>query len=507
MTTGAQSYPAPVGGLNDRDSLASMSPQDAVVLENWWVFPSQVQIRKGSADWTTGYSSPVETIVEYSPQGLGNKLFAASGTQLFDITNQGISTLVVSGKTSARWQEVSISTPGGSFIYLFNGQDDPLLYNGTTWTSINAISSPAITGITTNTLIQGCLWKNRVIAVEKNTLRAWYLPASSIGGAANKIDIGALCVRGGAIAGVFNWTIDGGAGVDDQLVFITTNGEVVVYSGTDPASAATFALVGVYYIGRPIGGPRCAIKYRGDLLISTEEGVLPLSQALLSASIDRRVSVTDKIQNSISLAVQSYGNNFGWELEIFQDLNMLILNVPAGNGMNFQYAQNTITGAWTKFTGWSASTWKNSSFGLMFGDGNSVKQAWVGNSDGITQVVADGLSSFQYFKNLTFGKQFTMVRPYITTSGSPSILYGLNINQTLSDPTGTLSYTPPTGMIWGSMVWGSMFWGGGLLPLSAWHHVGAYATSAGIRLKIQGNGAEVNWSSTDYLYKKAQSVL
>lgn len=503
MTTGVQSYPAPVGGLNDRDSLATMPAQDAVVLENWWPYPSQVMVRKGSVEWVGGFTAPVETLVEYDPPSGGTKLFAASGTQIYDVTNQGVATPVVTGQTSARWQEVNLSTPGGSFLYMFNGQDDPQLYDGTTWTAINGTSTPAITGVTTSLLIQGCLWKNRVFAVERNSLKAWYLPVSSIAGAANFVDIGSLCTKGGYLVGVYNWTIDGGAGVDDQLAFVTSNGEIVVYTGKDPANAATFSVVGVYYIGRPIGR-RPAVKYRGDLLITCEEGVFPLSQALQSSSVDRRVSITDKIQNSISLAVQLYRNNFGWELEVFQDQNMLILNIPAGNGMNFQYAQNTITGAWTKFLGWTANVWRNANAGLFFGDATSIRQAWVGESDGLEQIVADGLSSFQYFKALTYGKLFTMVKPYITTSGSPSILYGLNINQVLSEPTGTLSYTAPSGMIWGQMVWGqpSMNWGGGLIPLTNWHTVGAFATSAGIRLKVQGNGAEVNWSSTDYVYKR-----
>lgn len=501
MATGAQSYPAPVGGLNDRDSLASMPPQDAALLNNWWPYPSYVSLRKGSTTWTSGYTSPVETIVEYCPPNSGNKIFAASGTTISDITAQGVSTPVVTGQTSARWQDVSISTAGGSFLYLFNGIDKPQLYNGTTWTGIDGSSTPAITGVTTNDLVQGCLWNNRVFMVQKDSLRAWYLPVSSIGGAAQFIDIGALCTLGGYLVGVFNWTIDGGAGVDDQLVFITSNGEVVVYTGTDPATAATFALAGVYRIGRPLGR-RCAIKFRGDLLIACEEGVFPLSSALQSSSVDIKSAITDKIQNSISQAVMSYRNNFGWDMELFQEQNMLLLNIPAGDGSNYQYAQNTITGAWTQFSGWNASCWKNTTQGLMYGSSNNVTLAWVGNSDGVDQVVGDACTSFQYFNTTAYGKHFTMVRPYLSTSGSPSILYGLNINQVLSEPTGTLTYTPPTGMVWGSMVWGSMVWGGGVIPITAWHTVGAVAVSAALRLKIQGNGSIVNWSSQDFVYKQ-----
>lgn len=517
MAIGTQSYPAPVGGLNDRDALSAMPPQDAVILENWWPYPSKCAIRKGSSLWTYPYTNPVESLIEYAPVSGANKLFAASGTSIYDITSSGTSTAVVTGKTNSRWQDVAITTPGGNFQYLFNGVDAPMLYNGTTWTAITGASTPAITGVTTTNLVQACLWKNRLIMTERGTLKAWYLPVQSVGGAAQPLDIGSICVRGGSLTGVFNWTIDGGQGVDDQLVFITSNGEVVVYQGSDPANAATFNLIGVYYIGRPVGR-RCATKFRGDLYIICEDGVFPLSQALQSGAIDQSVAITNKIQNTISDATSLYKNNFGWQLESFPDMNMLILNVPVDGVMNIQYVQNTITGAWTKFTQWDASCWKDtSSAGLLFGSNNSVTRAWNSNTDAIVvgatpqynQIVADGLASFQYFQSQTYGKFFTLVRPYLSTDGRPSILYGLNINLAPAAPSGSFSYTPPIGMVWGSMIWGqaSFNWGGGLIPLTNWNTVGAYATNAAIRLKIQGNSSNVEWSATDYCFKGSQSVL
>ena len=41
------SVPAPIGGWNARDSLANMSPTDAVQLVNWFPTPTDVTMRKG----------------------------------------------------------------------------------------------------------------------------------------------------------------------------------------------------------------------------------------------------------------------------------------------------------------------------------------------------------------------------------------------------------------------------------------------------------------------------
>src|SRR2546429_6115858 len=97
------------------------------------------------------------------------------------------------------------------------------------------------------------------------------------------------------------WTLDAGYGIDDHLVFITSNGEVVVWRLTDPTTPTGIAMIGLFQIGSPVG-QRCYVKYGGDLLIITQDGVVPLSAALQSSRLNPRVSITDKIQDAMSTA-------------------------------------------------------------------------------------------------------------------------------------------------------------------------------------------------------------
>jgi len=507
MKASATSIPAPVSGLNDRDSIADMKPSEAVIMDNWWPYPSYLAIRKGSANHVTGLPATVETLVEYLPTTGGSTLFAAAGTAIYNVTTAGaVGAAVQTGLTNARWENAQITTPGGSFLYLVNGVDKPRLWDGTTWKSIDGASTPAITGVTTTLFAHVQLFKNRLFFVEKNSMRVWYLPVNSIGGAASQLDLGSVFRLGGFVQAAYTWTIDAGSGSDDHLVVLSSNGEVAVYSGADPSSATDWRLIGVFTLGRPLGR-RCAVKFGGDLAINCMEGVYPLGKGLLSASVDRRVALTDKIQNSVSEAANSYANNYGWQICQYPDNNMLILNVPAGNGVNYQYAQNTITGAWTKLTGWNASVWLNAATGLYYGDNNSIKKAWVGNLDVSSPIVADILPAFGYFGSKAYNKYFTMVRPYFQSTGTPSILYGLNTDFVPSAPVGALAYTPPTGMFWGSMIWGQMVWGGSLTTLTAWQTVGSVCNAASVRLKVQNNGSEVRYTNTDFLYQKGNSVL
>lgn len=500
--TSATTVPAPIGGLNDRDSIANMPATDAVILDNWWVEPSQISVRKGSALHVSGIPGTPETLIEYSPPSGTTQLFAASAGDIYNVTLSGaVGAPVVSGKTNSRWQSVAITTAGGSFLYLFNGADEPQLYDGTTWKDINGTSTPAITGITdTRTIIDGVLFKNRIYLIEKNSMNFWFLPVNSIGGEAKSIPMGQIFRRGGHIVTAKTWTIDAGNGSDDHMVILSSNGEVAVFAGYNPEDVSGWSLIGVFYLGRPIG-QRCAIKFGGDLLILCEDGVYPLGKGLLSSTIDRRVALTDKIQNSINQEASIYRGSFGWELCLSPDHSALILNVPALNAP-YQYLQNTITGAWTKFSGWAAKTWLDSELGLFFCSPGKIMRAWITDADEGQSIVADCLQAFGYFGTKAQNKYFTMIRPYIATSGDPSILISLNGDFSQQAPSGAFATRPPAGMVWGSMVWGSMVWGGSQQEVADWQTVGGIYKSAGIRMRVQNNQAAVQWSATDFIYSR-----
>ena len=76
--------------------------------------------------------------------------------------------------------------------------------------------------------------------IENDTLSAWYLPVDSVGGAATEYDLSGIFRLGGYLLAGGTWTMDAGEGVDDYWIAVTSEGEVVVYQGTDPSSANTW---------------------------------------------------------------------------------------------------------------------------------------------------------------------------------------------------------------------------------------------------------------------------
>lgn len=497
------STPAPTGGLNTNVNIADMKEDEALILENFWPTPNDVQVRKGYVNWATGITGTVQTILPYSPIiGANNKLFAAAGTNIYDVTSSGaVGAAVVSSMTNAKWEHINFGTSAGNFLLAVNGADDMRKYDGSAWGVINAASTPAITGVATASIKSINVFKARIWLIENNTMNAWYLPTGAIGGAATKFDLSTIFKRGGNLVCMETWTIDGGQGIDDHAVFISSQGEVAVYQGTDPASSTTFALIGVFYIGAPIG-QRPAAMLGADIAVLTDQGVFPMSNGVMTAQVTNVSPITDKVRPSLVEQIQVNGSTFGWQITVFPAQNALIVNVPLSTGNFKQFVMNTITGSWATFTGWNASCFAVQGSTLYFGGSGVVAKAWTGTTDNSNSIIAEALPAFNYFKTRGRQKRFTMARPLLTTDGNPSLLGKLNVDFDTTSPTGSLAYVPTANsMAWGSMVWGSMVWGGSQVVKKQWQHASGIGYAGSYHMLIQNNSANVSWKSIDYVYE------
>lgn len=502
------SLAAPVGGWNSRDALANMDPNDAVFLTNWFPQATYCQLRNGFTYWATGITGWVETVLAYVG-GATEKLFAAAGTVIYDITTTGVASSSRTGMTNARWQYVNNTTAGGSYIQLVNGANKMQIYDGTAWHADGDGVPYNVTGVDTATCINIALSHNRVWFTQSNTLKAWYLPAGAIGGAATAFDLSSFAQRGGMLMAIETWTMDAGYGMDDMTAFITNKGEVLVYKGTDPASSATWGLIGVYWIGSPIGR-RCAVKFAGDLLIITRDGVQPMSKALQGRT--SKVAITDKIQQAMSQSVSNYATNYGWQLLPFPNENMLVTNIPLQtSAIQQQYVMNTITGAWCNFTGWNAACWELWKDEPYFGGNGYVGKGWSGLSDGGGNIMGNALQAFNPFKSPGANKQFTNMRPVFYTNGSPSVLTQMNIDFDLSDPTASAAFSSTAYGVWDSAIpaignWGQALWGADMSISQEWQGANGVGRWGAPHVIANCQGINLQWMSTDVIWKPGSAL-
>lgn len=491
-----QSLPSPIGGWNARDSIANMDVLDAVQLTNLFPSVNNVVLRNGYTKHATGISGQVQTLMSYS-SGATDKLFAIAGSSIYDVTASGaVGAAVKTGLGNAKWEYVNVTTPAGGYLYLVNGVDKPLLYNGSTWTN------PAITGVTDTSLSNITTFKNQVWFTQNNSLKAWYLPTLSIAGAAAAIDMSAVAQLGGYLVNVGTWTLDAGYGVDDNLVFITSNGEVIVYSGTDPSDATKWALVGVWRVGKPVG-KRCFLKYGGDILILTYNGLYPLAASLQSSRLDPRIALSDKIQGAFAAATQAHGETFGWQIVFDPKHNALKVNVPIAVGNQEQYVMNNITKSWCNFTNWHANCWEIFDNEPYFGGDGYVAHAWDdANSDDGANINTNAFQAFNYFDARGVKKYFTRARPSVFTNGTPTVYVGMNVDFNLQDTSASLSFSPSNAAIWDTALWDSSYWGTDSIITNNWQGITGIGYCGSIQFKTASQGVTILWASTDVVYQQ-----
>ena len=572
------SMAAPIGGWNNRDSLAEMPPLDAVSLVNFWPTPTDVQLRKGWTKYSTGITGQVQTIINYPfNNAQGYKLFAFAGTKIYDATSS-TATIVFSGLTNAKWQFVNMTTAGGNFVIACNGVDPTLIYDGTAWafmattqtavtissithtgTTANVTTATAhglvtgnrislsggvptdyngtyvitktgtntftyvmattpasnattvptytitgITGINSNTFVNVNLFKNRLYFCVNNSLSFWYLDVEAISGPATEFPLGAIFRNGGYLQAMGTWTLDAGYGVDDFAVYVTSMGEIAVYQGFDPSDPNNWAMKGLWQMGQTYSR-RCFFKWGGDLLLLTQDGLVPLTSALQSDRLDPRINLTDKIYYAVSLAASNYSQNFGWQINYLAEANMLILSIPTSNGME-QYVMNTINKSWSRFTGIQAYCFTISGDqDLHFGGDGFVGLFFQTNSDNGNNIVATAQQAYNYFESRGQLKRFTLVRPiFQTDNGLPTVLCGISTDFDTIPLTNQLAFNPASINVgvWDTAKWDQNTWGGGLVTTKYWQGVTGTGFSASINLNVASQGIDFHWASVDYVMER-----
>jgi hypothetical protein len=453
VSTGS-SIPAPTGGWDAVSAIADMPEDRALVLENWFPTTVDVRVRRGHQIHGAGMGDGVvDTLMVYN--GLTpatSAMFAATDNKFYDVSASGNAIATTeTGLANNRWQYINFTTSGGKFLWACNGADAPRHYNGSVW------AQPSITGITASDAININAHKGRIWLVLRDSTKAAYLGTGAIAGTATTFELGGLFTQGGYLVAMATWTRDGGSGTDDLAVFISSCGQVAVYAGTDPASAETWQLIGVYDVGPPIGY-RCFTKVGGDLALINIDGVLPLSKSLnLDRATQATVAITANINNAMNESARSYRNNFGWELTPYAKGTMALLNVPIQEGQSQQqYVMNTITGAWCKFTGMDANCWAVYKDNLFFGGNDGrVYQADTTGLDVTDPIDAIGQGAYNYYSMRGRLKQWKLLQPLLTTDSDARPALGISTDFRENASLGTPTSSQTVSALYDSATWDS----------------------------------------------------
>lgn len=506
QSTKTAPVPAPQKGINAVDGLIAMSPEEAIFMNN--MSPSQygTRVRTGYREWVTAVAGDGNrTLIPYIgslEDASADRLFVASSDAIYDISSSGTAPapLIAFASISATsgfgiW--TSYTTVGGHFALYCDEANGYYRYpEGGPWVRTTGAE---VTGVNPNNLVHVTIFKERAWFVERNSSRAWYLPVGSVIGAATVFDFGNKFKKGGTLQALFNWTVDGGEGVDDYLVAVSSAGDVIVYKGIDPGTAATFNQHGAWFIGPPPVGRRIGGRLGGELYLLSSYGLLPMS-ALMAGQvvIDTQTFLSRKITPLVNLEMVASREVRGWEVKLFSKDNALIISTPKRDAFPFtQFAQSTNNEGWSVWRDipyLNGEEW-HGDFYVAAEDTNVY--ILEGNLDAVTLDESSStlinwsvLQSFQDYNEPGKYHRGQYIRPVFIADQAPSYVIEVRYDYNLSDvfgaavPGGAVS-----GAVWDVALWDISLWAGDFVVVD--QPQGAQGIGRAMAVGINGSsGAE-----------------
>lgn len=332
----------------------------------------------------------------------------------------------------------------------------------TWWAGIKPKSGSSISTIETSQFSFVWSYMGRLYFVQRESLNFWYLEAAAIGGDALPYPMGGIFPDGGSLLFGSSWSLDNSSsnGLSEQCVFVTDAGEVAVYQGIDPNLTTSWGKVGLYRIDKP-RGKRAFIRNGGDLLIATDAGLIPLTQA-----IERNPS--NLAPGAVSYPVQDAWMQYvserpdrNWQMAVWPEMQMVAVSIPAASGYQpLMLVINMNTSAWARFTGWNALCFATLAGQLFFGTtGGQVVAAWQTGYDLGVPFTAIYAPLFHDLGG-TFGAKMpkdasVMMRGTLDITWSIAMMY----DYVLTIPAAPASAQVAAAQVWGEAIWGTSLWG------------------------------------------------
>jgi hypothetical protein len=393
--------PAPIRGIVEVENWAYTKPGSASFLDNWFPTQKGIRLRGGTEVWAT-LPAPVEVVrsgFEYVT-GTLERMFAATDTRIFDVTFAGSPILQtgVGTITNGNFSAAQLTNASNqAFLLAVNDANDFIRrYDGTAWAYMNAAYTPPggapskilMPDGTTTASGMTYVWKyrNRLFFIKGGSMDAYCLPVNAVGGTLIAIPLSGAAKRGGSLLFGCSWSIDAGDGIDDKCVFVTTEGEFLVFTGTDPTSVANWRQEGRYDLSKPLG-KNGHQQLAGDVLVITVDGVVPLSAAMQKdVSALSLAAVTYNIENTWMKEFRDK-NIYPWTIAKWDEADMLLVNHPGGNTYDTKTVSvsNLHTGAWSRFVGWDAMCFLKNKGNLFFGtqDGRIIQAESTGYDNAV----------------------------------------------------------------------------------------------------------------------------
>jgi len=528
---------SPVGGLNFVNNTMDFPNIDAYILDNAFPRPYGCEIRKGFQNWIPSadrFPDQVKSVLTFASAKKADSDIFASYAQnpsiLYDVTTQNAAPVVSLTPSSnsdnpGEWYHTQFVTEGGNFMLAVSGGAGYYSYTVTTgvgaWTehvdgtSAGEIEWPTLDTNTSKDIVFIWTWKSRVWFLVRDSAVAYYLPINQLSGKLEAFDFGQQLNLGGALLWASNWTYDSGAGIDDSLVLASTEGQILVYEGTDPAVAANFKLKGRWFAGRFPVGRRNFCEHGGSVLFICEYGLQSISDLVSGRLHTSNLSGTVgwKINPRLAGLVSENIDLEYWALVPYPTEEYLVLLTPlidTTTGLKQQFVMNSLTNAWGTFSGLNMKS-ADVFYGKFIAgtDDGLINQDFVGYEDGVSSdgtvkgdiVTARIQGAFDDYGSPIMNKRMLRIKVYGLANAQPTFfarfLAEYNLTTPIDAPTPKQSIYP----LWDDAIWDENIWAEGDGSFHQWFGLSGFGKKVSLQLAIRGAGRVV-YTDHETLYEQ-----
>ncbi len=506
----AYAFPSPQKGLDIAQPLPGGDPMTAVVLENLVPRVLGCQLRKGYRRWLSNLSGEVRTLMQFIAPNGTEELFAACSTgDIYDVTLEQPSSFVPvpvvtvsGGQPDGEWTSFNyVTTAGVHVMLLVNPGNGFWIYDGTNFTQITQGVGPGlIEGVDPDTFVHVTVYQNRLWFAQADTTKAWYLPVGEYAGKATEFDFGAMFPNGGALECLINWTFDGtsGVGVNNQLVAVSTEGDVVVYGGDDPDEAASFRCTGRWFIGRVPTGRRWFAIFGGDIILLSERGMNFMSEVMRGEGFFGNSQIAQSVNSALAQELSQSLDVRYWEVVYLPVDQIIVVNRAEFNTLNIQWVYEVNNKAFCTQRGIPMNTINLFGGEAFTGDmAGNIWWAYEGNSDGAIDgekgedLQGKCVTAFQPLGEGFRVKRFLMVRPSFISDAPPGVIAQLNKQWSTASPDGSPPYLATGENFWDVGKWNEAVWSGESESYEAWIGASGIGRYGSLSLLVKGTSGTV----------------
>jgi hypothetical protein len=494
--------PAPMG-LNTVAGGSSMGDADALLLYNLIPGAYGLQIRSGYRQWCTNLSGAADNTVRSmlpftggSSNGSTNKLFAVTSTGIWDCSSSSSSptqvlTFASSANNAGRGVATVVVTAAGHFMLYADEENGLFQYTEST----NTWAVSTVSGINPSNVVSVMMWKHRVFLTEKDSTSAWYLDAGAVTGTATEFDFAQRFKAGGTLVGLWSWTYDGGAGLDDSLVAISQGGDVAIYQGSDPSDATDFGLRGIWQLGAVPAGRRIATDTGGDLLLISTMGALPASKLVVGGASFSSQYATAKIANEFTRLMSLYRGTQGWGLYQHPGDGALLVTVPeyGAQSATTQLAMSYASGGWSKYRDlpvvsgcvWEGDFYIGTADGMVCRAIDYVDNVDISDPESYDSIDWSLLTRYHNLGNAN-QKRVELIRPVVLSGQlTPSVSSVARYDYDLREASEASGSGSGGSGAWDSGVWDSSLWGADYIASNLFS--GAQGMGRDVAIAMRGN--------------------